>query len=132
MCGRFCIAASPGEIMEQYGVVVPLSKIPFYFSSASFPLLSFGGIINSSASGDQVLILTTKAIPPYNDIHDWMPVIFDPMHEQDYLNEGDVSGIWKSLDYYEVSSLVNRVNVDSPDLIVPVTHKYGQIPFGDG
>lgn len=206
MCGRFCIAASPGELMDRYEVTIPGNylprynlapsqlilaitegaqafeahmyewgittgishriinarvetvhekplfknlfekhrclipasgyyewkhdgnrKTPYYFSSQSDPIISFAGLIRPSSHGDQIVILTTKAIPPYADIHDRMPVIFNPMSDREYLTDGAISLIGKPLELYEVSSRVNQVGVDDPDLIKPWKAKSGQM-----
>ncbi|NLV26577.1 MAG: SOS response-associated peptidase [Methanomicrobiales archaeon] len=209
MCGRFCIAASPGEILERYDVIVPdeyrprynispankilaisqngtgniarmhewgitaglshriinarietvreknlfrksfeeyrclipasgyyewkhekTRKTPYYFSSQITPILSFAGFIRPSLEGEQVVILTTKALLPYSDIHDRMPVILDPAGEPDYLKGGNISIFEKGLDIIEVSPRVNQVHVDDPDLIKPMTHRSGQRTLG--
>ena len=197
MCGRFCIAADPGEISERYGVEVPPEykprynispsqpiltitkslntfeahmigwgfqsgtmqriinarvetihekplfkhlfpdhrclipasgyyewknngdlKIPYYFSSESGSLISFAGLIRPSSHGDQVVILTTRAPPPYSGIHDRMPVILDSVHEVTFLSDGDITGT-HALRMFEVSPRVNQTNLDYPDLVKP-------------
>lgn len=210
MCGRFCIAASPGEIMERYDAnlpeeyrprynvspgtpiltvsqngtdtiaqmnewgitsglshriinarietvreknlfrksfeehrcLIPASgyyewkhdktrKTPYYFSSQKSPLISFAGFIRPSPEGDQVVILTTEARKPYSDIHDRMPVILNPENEPEYLREGSILKFEDVLDIIEVSSRVNQVSPDDPDLIKPVNHRSGQMTLGE-
>ena len=209
MCGRFCIAASPGEIMERYEVTVPAEyqprynvspgtkilaisknqetneanmhewgitaelpnriinarvetvrdkplfkrsfenhrclipisgyfewkhnrslKTPYFFSSKEYSLISLAGLIRPSSEGNQVVILTTLAVSPSSDIHERMPVILNPASETDFLTEGSIVMIEKSLDLYEVSSKVNQVSVDDPELIRPVNHRTGQMTLG--
>ena len=200
MCGRFCIAASPGEITERYGIAVPQEyqprynvapgqkiltitssspeliewgfvvgtmkrimnariesvhkkalfknlfsdhrclipasgyyewkhegshKIPYYFSSESSDLLSFAGLVRPSKDGDQVVILTTQAPAPYSVIHNRMPVILDAGEEQKFLSEGKISP-GPQVQMFEVSSMVNQVTVDTPDLIKPVKKSFVQ------
>lgn len=210
MCGRFCIAASPGEILERYDADIPeeyqprynispgtkiltisyigeenkahmnewgitsgtvnriinarietvheknlfknlfenhrclipasgyyewkhdkTRKIPHYFSSQKSPIFSFAGFIRPSSDGDQVVILTTGALSPYSAIHDRMPVILDPVGEPDYLKRGSISIFERVLEIHEVSTRVNQVHVDDPDLIKPVTHRSGQMTLGE-
>lgn len=197
MCGRFCIAASPGELSERYNVTVPpgyhprynLSpgqeiltitktassfgahltewgfqygsmhrvinarletihqkplfrdlfshnrclipasgyyewkhdghrKIPYYFSSQSDHQISFAGLIRPSHEREQVVILTTRAIPPYSDIHERMPVILNKLDEQVFLSDGSIS-LHNGIEMYEVSPRVNTPMTDDPDLIKP-------------
>jgi putative SOS response-associated peptidase YedK len=197
MCGRFCIAASPGEMTERYGVEVPQEykpgynvapgqpiltitkfpaceahmtewgfqsgtmhriinarvetihekplfrnlflhhrclipasgyyewrhdgnrKVPYYFSSESKDLLSFAGLIRPSSTGDQVVILTTRASPLFSEIHERMPVILSSADDLKFLSEGEIS-IHNTLQMHEVSSRVNQVKFDDPDLVKPV------------
>lgn len=106
-------------------------KTPHYFSSQTSSIISFAGLIRPSSEGEQVVILTTQAIPPYAEIHDRMPVILSPTSENDFLREGNISIIEKPLNLFEVSSRVNQVNVDDSELIKPVTHRTGQMTLGD-
>lgn len=43
MCGRFCIAADPGEVAERYGVMVPASYHPTYNQAPGSFILSISG-----------------------------------------------------------------------------------------
>jgi len=210
MCGRFCIAASPGELKERYGIFIPKDysmrynispgrkiliitkesqkykadmrewgissdiahriinarietvhkkplfkslfdknrclvpasgyfewrsdgnrKTPFYFTSPSGALISFAGLVHPNPTGDQVVILTTDAKHPYSRIHDRMPVILEPSDEHKYLSDGEISYISKTLNYYEVSSMVNQVKLDNPDLVKPVRNHSDQKTLDD-
>ena len=193
MCGRFCIAASPGEIYERYRATVPPEykqrfnvapgqriltitasaelvewgfhvearpriinariekvqetpifrdlyvdhrclipasgyyewkhegsyKTPFYFSSKKGDLLSIAGIVRPSKDGNQVVILTMEAPDPLASIHDRMPVILTGNEENRFLT-GKHFATETNLQMYEVSSCVNQVTIDEPDLIKPV------------
>ena len=48
MCGRFCIAASPGEIEERYGVNVPIDYMPRYNLSPGQKILTISRMNNGS------------------------------------------------------------------------------------
>jgi putative SOS response-associated peptidase YedK len=201
MCGRFCIAVSPGEIKERYNIIthpeykscynispgqrvltltwvlnksdfvmakwgfqpdmtdriinarietvkekssfrdlfinnrciIPASgyyewkkegtrKIPYYFSLESGEILSFAGLFRPGGDGGEVIILTTMALYPYSDIHERMPVILNRSNEQLYLSKGNISVAHEVLRMFEVSSRVNQVNMDDPDLIKPLKH----------
>ena len=199
MCGRFCIAASPGEIYERYKVIVPPEykprfnvapgqriltittsaglatwgfyvrtnkrifnarienvhekplfrnlyadhrclipasgyyewkqegsyKIPYYFSSTSENLFSIAGFIRQSKDGNEVVILTTKAPAPLDSIHARMPVILKYDEEKKFLTGKEFSSEM-NLQIHEVSSCVNQVIIDEPDLIKPVKKRYVQ------
>lgn len=210
MCGRFCIAASPGEIFERFGVTVPAEykpgynlspgkkipaitrttrsleislpewgfhtgmthpvinarietiqenflfrdlfpahrclipasgyyewkqegdrKFPWYFSSQSDGLISFAGLIRPATEGDQVVILTTRAVPPYSEIHDRMPVILNLPDEQKFLADGEITMIQQTVQMYQVSTRVNAVSEEGPDLIKPWKPHSVQKTFGD-
>lgn len=198
MCGRFCIAADPGEISERYGIIVPPEyepryniaparqiltitgstetcearmtewgiqsgtmpriinarietihekplfqtlfprhrclvpasgyyewkqegsrKIPYYFSSETGSLLSFAGFIRPSPGGDQVVILTTQAPPPFSLVHERMPVILGAGDDLTFLSSGDITQM-VNLRMFEVSPRVNLATVEDPDLVKPV------------
>lgn len=106
-------------------------KTPFYFSLESEPLISFAGLIRPSKDGDQVVILTMEAPSPYSEIHDRMPVILNSPDEQSFLTDGEIHMTPKTLGRHEVSPLVNGVNHDGPDLIVPWKPHSVQKTFGD-
>ena len=106
-------------------------KSPYYFSSGSEPLISFAGLIRPSPDGDQMVILTTGATPPYSEIHDRMPVILNPIEEMRYLVQGEISLIPEVLGFYEVSPRVNAVSEDGPGVIVPWRPHSAQQTFGD-
>lgn len=97
-------------------------KIPFYFSSESKNILSIAGLTRPSPEGDQVVILTTQAPFPYSEIHDRMPVILSSSDDLSFLIRGDLSQN-TGLQMHEVSSRVNLVTHDDPDLIKPVKHR---------
>lgn len=44
MCGRFCIAADPGEVAERYGVEVSVSYHPSYNRAPGSSILSVSGL----------------------------------------------------------------------------------------
>ena len=206
MCGRFCIAASPGEIMERYNVSVPsdyaprynispgsrilcitytsdgyegrmcdwginpgsshrvmnarvetvrdkplfknafennrciipasgfyewkhnkTQKSPYYFISRAQPILSFAGLIRISPEGEEAAVITTRAVPPYTEIHDRMPVILEPEGERAYLIEGKIEEFTHLLDFYEISPRINHTDTEGPDLIKPHQSKRGQM-----
>jgi putative SOS response-associated peptidase YedK len=200
MCGRFCIAASPGEITDHFKVSVPSGfrpryniapgqmilvitgsaahmvewgyhfndqkriinirsetihkhiihtdiytthrclipasgyyewkcerdqKIPYYFSSPSNPLFAFAGLLKQGGSVCQAVILTTKALPHYAEVHNRMPVLFSPSDAREYLAGGDIQPS-VGLEMHQVSSRVNPVINDDPGLIEPVNEGYKQ------
>ncbi len=199
MCGRFCIAASPGELEDRYKVSIPPEykprynlapgqmvftigsssemtewgiilpgmkriinarvesiqekplfkklfsdhrclipssgyyewkhegshKIPYYFSSKTNPILSFAGVIRPSSEGNQAVILTREATQPYSEIHSRMPVILNSDSEEEYLSNGRIE-TYDALQMFEVSSWVNQISIDEPDLIKPVQKSFVQ------
>jgi putative SOS response-associated peptidase YedK len=210
MCGRFCIAASPGEVSERYETPVPSDytprfnispgqdiltisgtdmtlearmtvwgfqsglthrvinarvetihekalfnnlfpdhrclvpasgyfewkhdgnrKNPYYFTMQPEILVSFAGLIRPLKNDREVVILTTRAVPPASGIHDRMPVILNPPDERKFLETGEISMTQKMFAMHKVSTRVNSVHTDGPDLIKSWKPRSIQQSFGD-
>ncbi|GAB4344043.1 MAG: SOS response-associated peptidase [Flammeovirgaceae bacterium] len=113
-------------------------KIPYYICLDNHELFSMAGIwdVWNSPKGEPIhsfSILTIPSTSKIRDIHDRMPVILRKDQEknwisdikitQNQLDELVVSSQNQHLKAFTVSKKVNSVETDSPDLILPVTHK---------
>lgn len=111
-------------------------KVPMYIQLRDQPLFGFAGLweIWNDPSGGEVrsfTIITTEANAMMREIHDRMPVILEPKDYATWLQTDDApqSTLQALLRpypadrmvAYEVSKLVNRPAVDSPECIAPVS-----------
>jgi len=129
---RRCIVPSSGFYEWQQR---DAGKVPMYIHLRDQPLFGFAGLweIWNDPSGGEVrsfTIITTEANAMMREIHDRMPVILKPEDYATWLQAEDVpqSALQELLRpyasdrmvAYEVSKLVNRPSVDSPECIAPV------------
>jgi putative SOS response-associated peptidase YedK len=119
------------------------SKIPYRIHLRSKELFSFAGLWEEYVNEDQNLIqtftiITKEANPAISKIHTRMPVILDPESERKWLSSSVSSEEHLSLlnqnndqefEYFTVSSLVNSVSNNNPQLIVPAlpTDQFGNM-----
>lgn len=111
-------------------------KIPYYIHLRDEQLFSFAGFYETwrdPQSGQEIKtysIITTEPNALMEKIHDRMPVILPKDEEEVWLdpttsaNELQVllkSYPAKEMDAYPVSTIVNRANIDSPDLLKKVS-----------
>ena len=119
------------------------TKIPFYMSPKDGSRLYMGGLWGAwrspeaRAAGDDeawlssATILTTDAVGAHREIHDRMPLIMpveywaawlDPDHPVDPdLLAPPAESLADAIEIREVSTLVNRVANNGPDLLEPVS-----------
>ncbi len=111
------------------------AKAPHFIHLQDQPAFAFAGLweVWHSPEGDQLrtcTILTTSANELMAPLHDRMPVILDPSDYALWLSSGELEveellPLMRSYDtgrmaHYEVSQMVNRPIMDSPELIEPV------------
>lgn len=102
------------------------TKIPFYFYIKDQPLFSFAGLFNE----ETYTIITTTANDNIQSIHDRMPVILTSQDESKWLTDHtkssqDLTSLLKpyqfpNLDFYQVSTKVNKTTINTPQLIKPI------------
>lgn len=107
-------------------------KVPMYIHLKDSPVFAFAGIweIWNSPEGDEVrtcTILTTDANPLLKDLHHRMPVILPKDDYAMWLSSDELTSTAlkpllqaypaADMDYYQVSTQVNRVANDVPELI---------------
>lgn len=119
------------------------AKIPFYMSPKDGSRLYIGGLWGAWRSpeareaGDDdawissATILTTEAVGAHREIHDRMPLIMpveywaawlDPDHRVDPdLLAPPAAALAEAIEIREVSTLVNRVSNNGPELLEPVS-----------
>lgn len=112
------------------------SKQPLYIYRNDSPFMAMAGlweIWKQPESGEEVrsfTILTTNANEFMQQFHDRMPVILKPQNYERWLLTGEkdapsLRDLFEPFDSsglaaHEVSKAVNRVNVDMPNLILPI------------
>jgi putative SOS response-associated peptidase YedK len=118
------------------------AKVPHFLHSEDGGPLAFAGLYELRADDTQpedspdrwlwtLTIITTRATDALGHIHERCPVIIPPDMREDWLDPHltDLDLVRQVLDAvpephlatYEVSTAVNSVRHDSPDLVVPVT-----------
>jgi putative SOS response-associated peptidase YedK len=123
------------------------SKIPYRIHLKDSSLFAFAGLWEEYDDDEQnrihtFTIITTMANPIISKIHDRMPVILDRKSEQTWLDPmnslEDLMKILKpydeyQMDYYSVSSQVNLVQNDNPQLIMPTppADQFGNLTLFD-
>lgn len=110
-------------------------KIPHFIHLKGQPVFGFAGLweIWNSPEGDELrtcTILTTDANETVSKLHNRMPVILHPDDYAEWLqpDEVKVDSLLhlmrpyesEAMALYEVSTMVNRPTVDTPELIQPV------------
>jgi putative SOS response-associated peptidase YedK len=110
-------------------------KAPMFIHLKEYKVFAFAGLweVWHSPDGDELrtcTILTTEPNDFVRSIHDRMPVILQPSDYEKWLAPGEQSPdalkpLMKPLDAalmtaHEVSKLVNKATVDTPELIAPV------------
>ncbi len=108
------------------------NKTPYRIFLKNEELFAMAGIYETwkDAEGRTIRsfsIITTKANPLVEKIHDRMPVILPPEHEEAWLKEEDESVLKKLLvpfepakmEAYPVSKKVNSPKNDGPDIVLP-------------
>jgi putative SOS response-associated peptidase YedK len=114
---RRCLIPADG-FYEWMGAKPP--KIPHFIRMRDDSLFCFAGI----REGDTTSILTTSPNELMSPIHNRMPVIIAPKDYARWLGDGDVSDLLcpfdaEKMEAYAISTRVNNVRNDAPDLIVP-------------
>lgn len=123
------------------------SKIPYRILLKSRELFAFAGLWEEYEDGHQnrihtFTVITTSAIPSISMIHERMPVILDPKSERIWLSSSPTTeeqiSILKPFDvqemeYYTISSMVNSVANDTPQLIIPTppADQFGNLALFD-
>ena len=121
------------------------SRIPYRILLKSRELFAFAGLWEEYEDEDQHLvhtftIITTSATPSISMIHERMPVILESKSEQIWLNSSstieDRLSLLKAyngqkIEYYTISSMVNSVTNDTPQLIAPTppADQFGNLPL---
>lgn len=119
------------------------SKIPYRIQLNSKELFAFAGLWEEYTDANQCLvqtftIITKEANSAISKIHNRMPVILDSKSEKAWLNSSLTSGEQldllkqnnaQELEYYTVSSSVNSVSNNNPQLILPSppTDQFGNL-----
>ena len=109
-------------------------KQPYYITCPTEPVITFAGLWSlwDCPGGDPVLscaLLSRKAAGPIASIHHRMPVVLAPEQHKAWLDAGTSAGDVQHLieqarqdvQGQPVSTRVNSVKNDSPDLLKPVT-----------
>lgn len=111
------------------------AKAPHFIHLRDEPVFAFAGLweVWYSPEGDQLrtcTILTTDANAMMTPLHDRMPVILNPSDyalwlSKDELEVEELLPLMRQYDpdrmtHYEVSPMVNRPTIDSPELVEPV------------
>ncbi len=111
-------------------------KVPYFIYQKSEKPFSLAGLWESWKNPDGITlytftIVTTEANDLLRELHDRMPVIVPPEKREAWLSPADtdaasLSALLKSydestLDFYEISRLVNSPQNNSPQCIVPVS-----------
>lgn len=123
------------------------SKVPYRILLNTKELFAFAGLWEAYEDEDQHMvhtftIITTAANSLISKIHDRMPVILDPESEQAWLSskvstEDHLSLLnpypEQNMDHYTISPMVNNVNNDNPQLIIPTppADQYGNLTLFD-
>lgn len=130
---RRCLVPSDG--FYEWKTLPDGKKVPFRITRTDGKLFAFAGIwqerLEASDRTPHFAIITTTANELMQPIHSRMPVILDAGEEAAWLAEAkDVRDlIWLlamppslALRAYEVSRLVNRVAVDTPEVVKPLAN----------
>ncbi len=123
------------------------SKIPYRILLNTKELFAFAGLWEAYEDENQHMvhtftIITTSANSLISKIHDRMPVILDPESEQAWLSsevstEHHLSLLKpcpeQNMNHYTISPMVNNVNNDNPQLIIPTppADQYGNLTLFD-
>ncbi len=111
---------------------VGTKKFPFRIMLNDQGLFAFAGLWDLWEKGENAIlsstIITTSANELVNDIHERMPVILPREQEQDWLRLEDPAKLMRLLRpysaqqmmAYQISTLVNNPNNDSPHTIEPL------------
>jgi putative SOS response-associated peptidase YedK len=107
----------------------PAGKQPYYITSADESLLAFAGLWDAwkNPNGETLTtftVITTEPNELTQRLHDRMPVILEPDNYRRWLEEDDPRDLLRPapidmLQCFPVSSRVNSVRNDAPDLIAP-------------
>ncbi len=128
---RRCLVLSDG--FYEWKRYSKKSKVPYRMQLPSKAIFAFAGLWEEYTDDDNNVvqtftIITTQANRSMSQIHNRMPVILDPKSEEQWLSSSlkpeDHLNILsvnceQELAHYNVSSLVNSVRNNSPQLIVP-------------
>lgn len=123
------------------------AKIPYRIILKNKSLFAFAGLWEAFEDENQNLahtftIVTIDAPPELSKIHERMPVILNPETEHAWLENNRPSDDYLDLlftlnkapmDFYSISSRVNAVQHDSPDLIkpAPAADQFGNLSLFD-
>ena len=114
------------------------ARQPFWFTRADGDILALAGLRENWRDAEGNLtrtctIVTAAANPDVADIHDRMPVVLEPGVWEQWLDPAEkdpaeVTGLLVpppagTLVRHAVSDLVNRPEVDGPELVAPVEEK---------
>ena len=103
------------------------TKTPYYIKTDE-PIISFAGLYYKIKDDYYTAIITTDANSLVSKLHNRMPVMLSRPEEQIWLQtnttESDLQSLLdpypsESMSYYKVSSKVNSVRNNSPDIIKP-------------
>ena len=123
------------------------SKVPYRILLNTKEIFAFAGLWEAYEDEDQHMvhtftIITTTANSLISKIHDRMPVILNPASEQTWLSsevstEDHLSLLnpypEQNMNHYTISPMVNNVNNDNPQLIIPTppADQYGNLTLFD-
>ena len=123
------------------------SKVPYRILLNTKELFAFAGLWEAFEDEDQntvhtFTIITTTANALISKIHERMPVILEPESEQAWLSsevstEHHLSLLKpypeQNMNHYTISPMVNNVNNDNPQLIIPTppADQYGNLTLFD-
>ena len=123
------------------------SKVPYRILLNTKELFAFAGLWEAYEYENQHMvhtftIITTTANSLISKIHERMPVILDPESEQAWLSsevstEHQLSLLKpypeQNMSHYTISPMVNNVNNDNPQLIIPTppADQYGNLTLFD-
>ena len=129
---RRCLV--PADGFYEWKTLPDGKKVPFRITRTDGKLFAFAGIwqegLDAGSRMPHFAIITTAANDLMQPIHSRMPVILDAGDEAAWLagakDVRDLIGMLETppalaMTAYEVSRLVNRVAVDTPEIITPVT-----------
>ena len=126
------------KMFEEYRCLIPASgffewqksgssKVPYYIKTEK-PIISFAGLYYKVKDDYYTAIITTEANSIVSKLHDRMPVMLSKSEEEIWVNNNSPKGELIPLlnpypddltQYYKISSKVNSVKNNSPDIIKP-------------
>ena len=137
LLSRRCLV--PADGFYEWKNISKKSKIPYRITLNDKEPFAFAGLWEEYENEENEMvhtftIITTKANSAMEEINDRMPVILSPEAEVIWLNNestlDELMNVLKpvtNIDFHTVSSQVNSVQIDRPDLIkpAPAIDQYG-------